>query len=103
MGNKCESVPFSGANSGESHTISEKMIKIRSITLILLTPLIFLFVLWQFRVIDSAHVGETTEKVKHLFEQNEHGVATLRRPQAVAPDSVRIYIGIVTFRRCDKC
>jgi hypothetical protein len=71
------------------------MIKIRSLALVLLVPVVFLFVFWQFMVIESAQAAGTTRKLQHFLGQKEHGVDPVQLAQTVAPGSVRIYIGIV--------
>lgn len=101
MGIKYVPVPVSGANSGGARKPLGTMLKIRTIAVVLLLPVIFrLLALWhaQFRVIESGEVAGTTESQKQFFEQNEQRVARVRPPgplQTVAPDSVRIYIGVV--------
>jgi len=73
------------------------MLKIRTIAVVFLLPVIFRL-LWQFRVTESGEVEGTTESQKQFFKQQEQRVARVRPPgqlQTVAPDSVRIYIGVV--------
>jgi hypothetical protein len=100
VGIKYVPVPVSGANSGGARKPLGTMLKIRTIAVVLLLPVIFrLLALWhaQFRVIESGEVVGTTESQRQLFEQKEQRVARVRPPagQTVAPDSVRIYIGVV--------
>lgn len=61
----------------------------------MLLPVIFRLALWQFRVIESGEGAKTTESQRQVFEQDQQRVGRVRPPQTVAPDSVRIYIGIV--------